>query len=411
MADVAVLLSGGLDSAVLVAHAARAGEVQPIYVSAGLAWEREERALVERLLQSPPYASGVLPAGSVRRRHDIYPATHQARSRRAARLRHAGRGRLPAGTERAGAVEGRNPLRCCAASRIAIGPLAGNPFPDATPEFLASMSQTLSLGLANHLTIEAPFSGMHKQEVIALGASLGVRFELTLSCMKPSVGRHCGPCSSARAPRRVQPRRCQDPTEYLAAAPRGHSRRWLGIVLTVMVPLSVRRRRRLPPRRAGASSRPSCRRRRPGPPPNPAPGTGRRQCRVEAGVEIRRQLDPQPAVAGADLPVGRHRAPSRPDLDRSVARLQRQRLAACPSPRAAVAALQIERPGDVLEAQRAVAGGDAMSPSHRRPSRPVAGVQLDLAFDALDADRPVAAACDEVALPGHGGDDASGGEP
>ena len=38
----AVLFSGGLDSAVLVAHAAQQGAVQPIYVSAGLAWESAE---------------------------------------------------------------------------------------------------------------------------------------------------------------------------------------------------------------------------------------------------------------------------------------------------------------------------------------------------------------------------------
>ena len=48
---VAVLFSAGLDSAVLLAHAAREHpSVQPIYVSAGLAWEAEERAMSERLL-------------------------------------------------------------------------------------------------------------------------------------------------------------------------------------------------------------------------------------------------------------------------------------------------------------------------------------------------------------------------
>ncbi len=36
---VAVLCSGGLDSVVLVAHEARTGDVQPIYVAVGLAWE------------------------------------------------------------------------------------------------------------------------------------------------------------------------------------------------------------------------------------------------------------------------------------------------------------------------------------------------------------------------------------
>jgi 7-cyano-7-deazaguanine synthase len=222
MADLAVLLSGGLDSAVLVAHAARAGEVQPIYVSAGLAWEREERALVERLLQSPPYASGVLPlvalAADVA---DIYPATHWAR-----------RGAPPAydTPDEDVYLPGRNVLLLSKAGifcalrsipRIAIGPLAGNPFPDATPEFLASMAQALSSGLAHRLAIEAPFSAMHKEDVIALGASLGVPFELTMSCMKPAGGRHCGLCSKCRERRDgFSAAGVRDPTEYLAAAPR-----------------------------------------------------------------------------------------------------------------------------------------------------------------------------------------------
>ena len=36
-----------------------------------------------------------------------------------------------------------------ASSRVCIGPLAGNPFPDATPAFFAAMARALSLGLAH----------------------------------------------------------------------------------------------------------------------------------------------------------------------------------------------------------------------------------------------------------------------
>ena len=222
MPDVAVLLSGGLDSAVLVANASRTAVVQPIYVSAGLAWEQEERALVERLLQSPPYASGVLPLAALAvDATDIYPATHWAR-----------RGVPPAydTPDEDVYLPGRNVLLLSKAGvlcalrgipRIAIGPLAGNPFPDATPAFLASMAQALSSGLAHRIDIEAPFSAMHKEDVIALGASLGVPFELTMSCMNPAGGRHCGLCSKCRERRDgFAAAGVADPTEYLAAAPR-----------------------------------------------------------------------------------------------------------------------------------------------------------------------------------------------
>jgi 7-cyano-7-deazaguanine synthase len=222
MPDVAVLLSGGLDSAVLVAHASRTAVVQPIYVSAGLAWEREERALVDRLLQSPRYASGILPlVALVADATDIYPATHWAR-----------RGEPPAydTPDEDVYLPGRNVLLLSKAGllcalrgipRLAIGPLAGNPFPDATPEFLALMAQALSSGLGHRIAIEAPFSAMHKEDVIALGASLDVPFELTMSCMNPAGGRHCGLCSKCRERRDgFAAAGIRDPTEYLAAAPR-----------------------------------------------------------------------------------------------------------------------------------------------------------------------------------------------
>jgi asparagine synthetase B (glutamine-hydrolysing) len=43
-----VLLSGGLDSAVLAAHEAQTARVLPVYVSVGLAWEEAEVVMVER---------------------------------------------------------------------------------------------------------------------------------------------------------------------------------------------------------------------------------------------------------------------------------------------------------------------------------------------------------------------------
>jgi 7-cyano-7-deazaguanine synthase len=222
VADIAVLLSGGLDSAVLTADAARSGIVQPVYVRAGLSWESEEAALVERLLQSPPFASRVLPLARLALdATDLYPETHWSRV-----------GTPPAydTPDEDVYLPGRNVLLLSKAGvlcalggipRLVIGPLAGNPFPDATPEFFASMAHTLSLGLSHRLTIEAPFSTLHKEDVIRLGAALGVPFELTLSCMNPSGGRHCGLCSKCRERRDgFAAAGVRDPTEYVAASPR-----------------------------------------------------------------------------------------------------------------------------------------------------------------------------------------------
>ena len=102
--------------------------------------------------------------------------------------------------------------------RIALGPLAGNPFPDATPRFFAAMAGALSLGLAHRLDVVAPFASMHKADVIRLGVELGVPLDLTLSCMNPQEGRHCGRCSKCRERRDAfAEASVEDPTSYATA--------------------------------------------------------------------------------------------------------------------------------------------------------------------------------------------------
>jgi 7-cyano-7-deazaguanine synthase len=222
MADVAVLLSGGLDSAVLLAQAARTAVAQPVYVRAGLAWETEELALLARLLRTSPYADRVEPLWTLGLDvSDLYPEAHWAR-----------RGTPPAydTPDEDVYLPGRNLLLLTKAAvlcalrgipRLAIGPLAGNPFPDATPEFFSATARALTLGLAHPIAIETPLVTLHKEDVIRLGASLGVAFGLTMSCMKPSGGRHCGLCSKCRERRDgFAAAGVVDPTEYLAASPR-----------------------------------------------------------------------------------------------------------------------------------------------------------------------------------------------
>ncbi len=198
----AVLLSGGLDSAVLVAEEAARGdqEVQPVYVSVGLAWEQAERQTVRQLLASRVLGSRVRPLAelSVDMR-DVYPSTHWAVQ-----------GRPPAyhTADEDVYLPGRNIVLLgkagvyCAAERIGrlvLGTLDHNPFPDATPSFRDAMAAALSLGLAQPLTIAAPYATVSKAEVIRRGAALSVPLELTLSCMHPTGGAgHCGVCSKCR---------------------------------------------------------------------------------------------------------------------------------------------------------------------------------------------------------------------
>ena len=197
----AVLLSGGLDSAVLLAdEASRSTEpVTPIYVGAGLAWEDAERRTIERLLANVIFRERTRPLVSLSvDMRDVYAATHWAVT-----------GRAPAyhTPDEDVYLPGRNIILlskaavfCAAANigRIAIGTLDHNPFPDATPEFRVSIAQTLSLGLAHPLRIDAPYAASSKADVIRKGVALGVPFESTLSCMKPVGILHCGTCSKCR---------------------------------------------------------------------------------------------------------------------------------------------------------------------------------------------------------------------
>jgi 7-cyano-7-deazaguanine synthase len=204
MSGTAVLLSGGLDSAVLLAEeASRAGgePVQPIYVSTGLAWEDAERRIISRLLSAPPLAGHVRPLASLAvDMRDVYAATHWALT-----------GRPPAyhTPDEDVYLPGRNIILlgkagvyCATAGlgRVVLGTLAHNPFPDATPEFRSAMARALTLGLAHDVRIDAPYSGTSKADVIRRGAALGVPFELTLSCMSPAsdTPTHCGTCSKCR---------------------------------------------------------------------------------------------------------------------------------------------------------------------------------------------------------------------
>ena len=218
MPSTAVLLSAGLDSAVLAASEARSGVVHPLYVSTGLAWERAELAALEQLLATAPFRNLAPAARLSFTVEDVYPASHWAL-----------RGTPPAfdTADEDVYLTGRNVMLLSKAaiycaqhhiSRIALGPLAGNPFPDATPEFFDSMARALSLGLNHGISVATPFLSMDKSDVIKLGVELGVPLELTLSCMNPQQGRHCGRCSKCRERRDAfNDAGIADPTTYATA--------------------------------------------------------------------------------------------------------------------------------------------------------------------------------------------------
>jgi 7-cyano-7-deazaguanine synthase len=225
-ASTLVLFSGGLDSAVLLAHEAQTAYVLPLYVSVGLAWEQSERAMLTRLLSSPVFDGRVASLNSVEfTMRDVYSSSHWAV-----------RGVPPAydTPDEDVYLAGRNLVLLTKAAvvaasrrigRIALGPLAGNPFPDATPAFFSAMGRAVSIGLDQSLSIAAPFLSMHKEDVIRRGAELQVPMEYTLSCMSPvlegDLPLHCGLCSKCRERRDAfSAAGIEDPARYASPPPR-----------------------------------------------------------------------------------------------------------------------------------------------------------------------------------------------
>ena len=77
----------------------------------------------------------------------------------------------------------------------------------------------MSLGLAHSLSIATPLAHLHKEDVVRLGAELGVPLELSLSCMNPADGKHCGQCSKCRERQDAfVTAGIEDPTMYLVGS-------------------------------------------------------------------------------------------------------------------------------------------------------------------------------------------------
>lgn len=190
----AVLASGGLDSSILLAELARrGGGIHPIFIRQGLRWEASELFWLRRFL-------GALPFRNVRPLvildvplADLYRDHWSITGRRVPDYH---------SDDREVYLPGRNIILVskaavyCALHRveaIALGPLKGNPFADASRRFFNAFSRAVSLGLEHPVRILTPFSRITKSRVLRRGRSLPL--ELTFSCIRPRGHRPCGSCN------------------------------------------------------------------------------------------------------------------------------------------------------------------------------------------------------------------------
>lgn len=213
-APIGLLLSGGLDSGILLGHQLAEGlHVQPFYIQSQLFWQREELLAARRFLRAvaAPRLKGLvileLPLG------DLY-GDHWSVT---------GRG-VPDAISPDDAVylPGRNALLAIKAAlwcrlhgidELAMAVLRPNPFPDATAGFFDHFEAALDLATGGRVRLIRPFAGLDKRQVMELGR--GLPLELTFSCIAPAKGLHCGRCN--KCAERIAAFRqigVDDPTEY-----------------------------------------------------------------------------------------------------------------------------------------------------------------------------------------------------
>ena len=191
-----------MDSCVLLANVAEKGIAHPIYVETGIPWEWAEKRTLKSFIQAidnpniKPVTTLTLPVKA------LYGQSHWTMSEETVPEYDA--------PDEAVYIPGRNIILITLAAiwcslndvhRIVIGSLAGNPFPDATPDFFRSVASSNGMGLDHPLTVEAPLRHMHKEELLA--SNLKLPLHLTLTCSNPQLGTddtiiHCAQCNKCR---------------------------------------------------------------------------------------------------------------------------------------------------------------------------------------------------------------------
>jgi 7-cyano-7-deazaguanine synthase len=220
-----VLLSGGLDSATVLAMCRAAGKE-----CHALSFRYGQRHAVE--LEAAALIARQLGAAS----HRICSIDVQCLAGSSL----TGRGDVPKGRSEDAIGKGipstyvpaRNTLfvahalglaETVGASEIALGinALDYSGYPDCRPEWLSAMQDVARLGTkvgvsGEGIRLIAPLVAMSKADIIRAGTALGVDFSMTLSCYDPSPeGKACGACDSCTL-RRVGFAQAgvPDPTRY-----------------------------------------------------------------------------------------------------------------------------------------------------------------------------------------------------
>ncbi len=116
-------------------------------------------------------------------------------------------------------------VTCSDAVFIGVNALDYSGYPDCRPEYVQAFQGVANLATRRAVeerppSIEAPLIGLSKSEIIRRGIELGVDYSLTISCYDPEDAElACGRCDACRLRRRgFEEAGVPDPTRYVTAA-------------------------------------------------------------------------------------------------------------------------------------------------------------------------------------------------
>jgi 7-cyano-7-deazaguanine synthase len=216
-----LLLSGGIDSAVLLAQFLERGwQIVPFYVRTGCVWQASELNSARRFLaklEQPALRDLVVLDMPL---EDLY-GDHWSLSGANVPDDHT--------PDEAVYLPAHNPLllikpavwcRMRGIGHLTLATLSNNPFSDATPAFFGRFEEMLHEAMGGRVEIARPFEQLTKNQVLEMGGHLPL--ELTFSCLAPVDGLHCGHCNKCAERRRAFLEvGMNDPTEYAAAGSSG----------------------------------------------------------------------------------------------------------------------------------------------------------------------------------------------
>lgn len=218
MMDAVLILSGGMDSTVLLAHELSRG-TQIAALSFDYGSKHNSREL--------PMAAATCDKYGVLHRIVALPFMNELFS---SSLLQSGAaipdGAYDADSMKSTVVPFRNAIlmsiavgwaESIGASRVLIGSHSGDHhiYPDCRPEFNEAMDRTARLGTDGKVCLDFPFAHLDKRDIGDLGRTLGVDFSATWTCYKGGET-HCGTCGACDE-RKYALRHAEhlDPTRYL----------------------------------------------------------------------------------------------------------------------------------------------------------------------------------------------------